>query len=258
MKTVLTIAGFDPSGGAGILADIKTISRFDCYGVAVITSVTFQNTMGVFGANHQTADSITRQLRAILDDFDLAAVKIGMLPTREAVQAVAEAFSSRSTHLVVDPVITSSSGFHLIDDAACSSIVEHLFPIATVVTPNIKEAEKITGTRVRDRQQMEQAARQIQALGAHSVLVTGGDLEQDQAFDLLLDHELVEYSAPRVEGKDTHGTGCAFSSALACLLASGHSLRESVPIAKQYVVDAIKGAPGLGHGRGPMDHFLRR
>jgi hydroxymethylpyrimidine/phosphomethylpyrimidine kinase len=256
MKTVLTIAGFDPSGGAGVLADIKTISRFGCYGAAAVTSLTLQNTQGVFGAYHQTADAVTRQLKAIFDDLDIDAIKIGMLPTREVVEAVADSISSNTNqYIVLDPVIKSTTGFALVDDDALTAIIQRLFPLASVVTPNADEAGRITGRSVQDQPQMEQAAREIVALGASNVLVTGGDLDGDFATDLLVDHGVVAYTSERVRSSQTHGTGCTLSSALACLLVQGYSLRESIPIAKSYLVEAIKTAPGLGRGRGPLNHF---
>lgn len=256
MKTVLTIAGFDPSAGAGVLADIKTISRFGCYGVAAVTSVTLQNTRGVFGAYHQAADSVKGQLKAIFDDLEVGAIKIGMLPTREVVDAVADSISSHSSsHIILDPVIRSTTGFELVDDDAVKAIIQRLFPLASVVTPNADEAGRITGLRVRDQPQMEQAAREMIALGASNVLVTGGDLEGNFATDLLVDHGVVAFTGERVLSTQTHGTGCTLSSALASLLVQGYSLRESIPIAKKYVVEAIQAAPGLGRGRGPLNHF---
>ena len=256
MKTVLTIAGFDPSGGAGILADVKTFSRFGCYGAAAITSLTLQNTQGVFGAYHQTADVVSGQLKAIFDDLEVGAIKIGMLPTREVVEAVADSISAHSpSYIVLDPVVRSTTGFELVDDGAVKAIIQRLFPLVSVVTPNADEAARITGLSVRDQPQMEQAAREMIALGASSVLVTGGDLEGDFATDLLVDHGVASFTAERVQSRQTHGTGCTLSSAMACLLAQGYTLRESIPIAKKYLVEAIKTAPGLGCGRGPLNHF---
>jgi hydroxymethylpyrimidine kinase/phosphomethylpyrimidine kinase len=256
MKTVLTIAGFDPSGGAGILADVKTISRFGCYGAAAVTSLTLQNTQGVFGAYHQTPDAVGRQLKAIFDDLEVDAIKIGMLPTPEVVEAVADSISANPpSYIVLDPVIRSTTGFELVDENALQAIIQRLFPLASVVTPNADEAGRISGLSVRDQPEMEQAARKMIALGASSVLVTGGDFEGDFATDLLVDHGLVAFKTRRVQSRQTHGTGCTFSSALACLLAQGYTLRESIPIAKEYLVEAIRTAPGLGRGRGPLNHF---
>ena len=258
MKTVLTIAGFDPSGGAGVLADIKTISRFGCYGVAAVTSLTLQNTQGVFGAHHQSADVVRGQLKAIFDDLEVAALKIGMLPTREVVEAVADSISGNSpSYIVLDPVVRSTTGFDLVDEDALKAIIQRLFPLVSVVTPNADEAGRITGMTVRDQPQMEKAAREIIALGAPTVLVTGGDLQGHFATDLLVDGGVNSFTAERVQSRHTHGTGCTLSSALACLLAQGYTLRQAIPIAKTYLVEAIETAPGLGGGYGPLNHFTQ-
>ncbi len=257
MLTVLTIAGFDPSAGAGVLADIKTIAAFRCYGAAVVTSVTHQNTRGVFGADHLSDTSVTSQLRALFDDFQISSIKTGMLPSREVIEAVAATLSEKNIpHLVVDPVIRSTSGYDLIDKRAVRSLIEKLFPLASVVTPNRAEAELITGTRIENAEAMMKAARVIGDLGARAVLIKGGDMEGQTAVDLLLDESGENfYSAQRVHSRNTHGTGCALSSALACLLALGYPLREAVSIAKRYITQAIRSAPGLGQGHGPLNHF---
>lgn len=254
---VMTIAGFDPSAGAGVLADVKTISAFGGYGVAAMTSLTLQNTQGVFGALPQRREVVREQINRLVADFRIAALKTGMLPTAEIIEEVA-AFLSTSAipHTVIDPVIRSTSGFDLMDDAAVAALVQNLFPLAAVVTPNAAEAERLTGIRIVDARSMEQAAAAILACGPRAVLIKGGDVEADTATDLLLDATgAVVFNAPRVASLNTHGTGCALSSALAALLARGWSLRESVPIAKRYLNAAIIQAPDLGHGRGPLNHF---
>lgn len=253
----MTIAGFDPSGGAGVLADIKTIAAFNCFGVAAVTSLTFQNTVGVFGAEHQSPECVLGQLIPLFEDFDVAAIKTGMLPTVEVIREVAETISSRGVrHVVVDPVVRSTSGYDLIDDEALAALTSLLFPLASVVTPNAAEAERITGIRVRGDESMRRAAEIMMAHSPGAVLVKGGDVEADAATDLLFDRDgLVSFSTTRVKSSSTHGTGCTLSSALACLLAQGYSLREAVPVAKQYIHDAIAGAPGLGYGHGPLNHF---
>ncbi len=256
-QTVLVIAGFDPSAGAGVLADTKTIAAFGCYGVVAVTSITLQNTQGVYGAYHQSSQCVLGQLDPLYDDFEIAAVKTGMLPTSEVIEAVAESISSRSiSPVVVDPVVRSTSGYDLIDDAALESLVKTLFPLASVVTPNAAEVERITGIRIKDRETMERAAQSIISLGPRAVLVKGGDMDTEQANDLLLDGEgAVLFSSERIRSTSTHGTGCTLASALACLLARGYSLREAVPVAKRYLVEAIRSAPGLGRGHGPLNHF---
>ncbi len=257
---VMTIAGFDPSGGAGILADIKAISAMGGFGVAAISSLTFQNTLGVFGTTHQTGETLRRQIEPLLEDFQIAAVKTGMLPTAEVIEAVAAIISNRRlAPLVVDPVVRSTSGFDLIDDRALAVLVEKLFPLATVVTPNAAEAERLTGIRISDLETMQQAAAAIRAMGARAVLVKGGDVMAETATDLLLDDDGARLlAAERVISSSTHGTGCTLAAAVATLLARGHSLAEAIEQAKHYIVEAIRNAPALGHGHGPLNHFPPR
>jgi hydroxymethylpyrimidine kinase/phosphomethylpyrimidine kinase len=199
------------------------------------------------------------QLEPLFDDFEIAAIKTGMLPTREVIEEVAYQISSRTVKgIVVDPVVRSTSGYDLIDDEALSALIEHLFPLASIVTPNRAEAERITGIEIADASQVEQAAHDILSLGPRAVLIKGGDLKDQKATDLLLDSSgAIAFSSERVSSTSTHGTGCTLASALACLMASGHALREAVPLAKQYLVEAITTAPRLGHGHGPLNHFPR-
>ena len=256
----MTIAGFDPSGGAGVLADIKTISALGCYGVAAITSLTVQNTQKVFGAHHHDAAIVRRQIEALTDDFEIAAIKTGMLPTAEIVIEVARTIGPNAPSIVVvDPVLTSTSGFDFSDERAVNALKGSLFPLASLVTPNIAEAARITGLDVCNDATMHRAAEAILKMGASAVLITGGDAGTDSSTDFLLDAEGAStYSAERVTSTNTHGTGCAFASAIACLLARGDSLREAIPLAKQYVREAILSAPRLGRGDGPLNHFSRR
>jgi hydroxymethylpyrimidine kinase/phosphomethylpyrimidine kinase len=254
---IMTIAGFDPSAGAGTLADIKTMSAFGCYGVAAITSLTYQNTQGVYGAAHQAADVVRQQLDALFDDFRIAAIKTGMLPTGEVIREVAEAISTRAIpYVIVDPVIRSTSGFDLIDDVALQILIEKLFPLASVVTPNAREAERISGIAVKDAHSMAHAAAKILTMGAKAVLIKGGDLVSEDAIDFLADADgSFVYTIKKIQSSNTHGTGCTLSSALACLLALGYSLREALPIAKKYIAEAIRTAPNIGQGFGPLNHF---
>jgi hydroxymethylpyrimidine/phosphomethylpyrimidine kinase len=254
---VLTIAGFDPSAGAGVLADIKTISAFGGYGVAAITSLTVQNTQGVFGTRHESREFVREQIARLIDDFDIAAVKTGMLPTPDIIEEVAD-FLSTSTlaNVVIDPVIRSTSGFDLIDDAAVAALTQYLFPLASVVTPNVAETERLTGFPITDAAAMERAAAAILALGPRAVLIKGGDVQSDSATDVLLDASgTTVFNSPRIVSLNTHGTGCTLSAALACLLAGGIPLDAAIPIAKRYINAAIADAPGLGHGHGPLNHF---
>lgn len=254
---IMTIAGFDPSAGAGTLADIKTMSAFGCYGVAAITSLTFQNTQGVYGAAHQPKNVVSEQLTSLFDDFNIAAIKTGMLPTAEIIKEVAQQIAARPLpYIVVDPVVRSTSGYDLIDDEALKILTEKLFPLASVVTPNAVEAERITGIAIKDAHSMAHAAEKILALGAKAVIIKGGDIVSEDAIDFLMDADgPMLYTAKKVQSSNTHGTGCTLSSALACLLPLGYGLREALPIAKKYIVEAIRTAPNIGHGYGPLNHF---
>ena len=256
-SVVLAIAGFDPSAGAGVLADIKTITAFGCYGLAVVTSLTIQNTREVQAAYHQSGGAIKAQLKPLFADFEIAAVKTGMLPTAEAVEEVVSVLSTNTVaHLVVDPVARSSSGYDLIDQDAFAASIKLLIPLASLVTPNWEEAERITGIAVKNEVSAERAARTILALGPRAVLLTGGDVDEVNATDLLVDgFGAVFYRAPKMQSRDTHGTGCTLASAITCLLVRGMTLRDSIPAAKEYIRQAISTAPGLGHGKGPLNHF---
>lgn len=253
---VMTIAGFDPSGGAGILADTKTIGAFDCFGVAAVTSLTFQNTLGVAGARHQSVDTVRRQIAALFDDFQIAAIKTGMLPTREIVAEVASIIKAKSVPIVVvDPVLVSSSGYRLVEEEVAEALRSDLFPLASLVTPNVSEAELLSGTEIKDLPAAQLAAELILAMGPRAVLITGGDAESDAATDILLDERgRCTYSTERIKSRNTHGTGCTLASALACLLARGHDLRASIPIAKRYIIEAMLMGPDLGRGHGPLKH----
>ena len=253
---VMTVAGFDPSAGAGVLADIKTISAFGCYGIAAVTSVTLQNTQMLAGACHQTPASLRQQMSMLFDDFDVTAIKTGMLPTEDIVKEVATLVSGRSLHVVVDPVLKSTSGQELADERATEALLKDLLPLSSVVTPNVTEAERLSGIVIRDRRSMEQAASELRSRGAGAVLITGGDSESDNCLDMLLDDQgTAIYDSERVQSRHTHGTGCSLASAIACLLARGRSLRESIPVAKLYITQAILNAPQVGHGHGPLNHF---
>jgi hydroxymethylpyrimidine/phosphomethylpyrimidine kinase len=257
---VMTIAGFDPSGGAGILADIKAIAAMGGFGVAAITSLTFQNTLGVFGAMHQTRETVRRQIDPLLTDFSIAAVKTGMLPNTDVIDEVATIIATNHlAPLVVDPVVRSTSGFDLIDDRALAALVERLFPLAMVVTPNAAEAERLTGIHIADLDAMHEAAAAIRAMGARAVLIKGGDMVASTATDLLLDDQGARtFVVERINSSSTHGTGCTLAAAIATLLAEGRSLADAVERAKRYIVEAIRDAPALGHGHGPLNHFPRR
>lgn len=252
----LTIAGFDPSGGAGIVADINTFRRFNLFATAAVTSLTYQNTTGVFGAAHQTAEVVRRQVEPVIEDFNVACAKTGMLPTGEIITEVARLFREHKLPApVVDPVVRSTSGYDLIDDAALQSLTRELLPLARIVTPNIPEAERITGRRITNESDMLAAAHTLRDMGARAVLIKGGHLTGD-ALDLLLDEsgDTHIFRTARIESTSTHGTGCTLAAAIAACLAHGLTLENSVARAKDFVTRAIATAPPLGHGHGPVNH----
>lgn len=254
----LTIAGFDPSGGAGIIADVRTFAAFGCFATAAVTSLTYQNTTGVFGAMHQTAEVVRAQVLPVVEDFKVAGLKTGMLPSREVIEEVARLLrEARLPSPVVDPVVRSTSGYDLIDDEALAALKKHLLPLACVVTPNIPEAERITGLSISDEEGMLRAARAIREMGARAVLIKGGHLTGRIALDVLDDEGTVNtFAATRIETTATHGTGCTLSAGLAACLARGMELEDAVGAAKRFVTDAIRRAPGLGRGHGPINHSV--
>jgi hydroxymethylpyrimidine kinase/phosphomethylpyrimidine kinase len=257
---VLTVAGLDPSGGAGILADVKTFTAFGCFAAAAVTSLTFQNTLGVYGAAHQPARVVREQVLPVVADLRVAALKTGMLPTREVIAEVArlvEETELRAAAFVLDPVVRSTSGYDLIDDDALAALRRELLPRAHVVTPNIPEAERLTGMKIDGVGDMRPAAERLRELGARAVLLKGGHLTGD-ALDLLLDEDghVELYRAPRVNTTSTHGTGCTLAAAVAACLARGFSLPDAVGAAKRFVTAALKRAPGLGRGHGPLNHNI--
>jgi len=255
----LTIAGSDSSGGAGIQADLKTFAAHGVYGTSAITAVTAQNTMGVLAVAPLAADLVTAQIEAVVSDIGAHAAKTGMLANAAIVEAVAAAADDLEIpFLVVDPVIVSSSGDPLLDDEGLAAMKAELFRRAHVVTPNVPEAEVLSGVTIRTEEDRREAARRILALGSVYVIITGGHFAADRIVDLVYDGEVfTDYATDRVAGRHTHGTGCTFSAALAAHLALGRSLHEAVPLAQQFVAGAIRHAPGLGRGAGPMNHFWR-
>ena len=257
MLTILTIAGFDPSGGAGIIADLRTMHSFGCYGIAAVTSITEQNTEGVRAVNHLSRETVRGQICALLEDFNVAAIKTGMLPTAGIVKEVADAVIRFGKRIVViDPVIKSSSGHDLIQPDAMESMVDQLFPLAAVVTPNAREAAILAGLPAEST--AEESAAVLRSYGASAVIVTGGDKGGLLSSDFLCDEEgELRFSGDRVESDQTHGTGCCFASAISCLLAQGRPLRESIPPAKRYIEQAIRTAPSLGKGKGGLNPFLK-
>ena len=253
---VLTIAGLDPSGGAGIVADIKTISALGCFPAAALTSITYQNTTGVFGAEHQTAETLLAQVEPVMRDLDVVAAKTGMLPTAEIVAEVARLFSEEQLPApVVDPVMVSTSGHDLIGDEAFQILKTRLLRVARVVTPNIPEAERLVGFSIESEADMRRAAGAIRSLGARAVLVKGGHRAiQEQAIDVLLDEDgrLVEFREEYIDVGEIHGSGCTLSAAIAAGLGKGMTLENAIRAAKNYVTNAIKSVPRIGHGARPL------
>ena len=256
----LTIAGSDSSGGAGIQADLKTFSALGVYGASAITALTAQNTRGVEAVLVVPPDFVARQIKVVARDLKVGAVKIGMLATSEVIEAVAGALEALpGVPVVLDPVMVAASGDVLLDEDAIDTLRTVLLPRATVITPNLPEAAKLLGVDIaKTEAEMVEQAQRLKALGAKAVLVKGGHADGPEAVDLLLDAEgELRVAAPRVATRNTHGTGCTLSSAIAAELAKGASLREAVVAAKAYVTAAIAAADELeiGKGRGPVQHF---
>ena len=256
MKNVLTIAGSDSSGGAGIQADLKTFCAHGVYGMSVITAVTAQNTQGVLSVQDIDPEIVAKQLDAVFIDIPVHAVKIGMVSQPEIIKVIAAKLHKyNATNIVLDPVMVSKSGYHLLQPSARTTLINELLPLADIVTPNIAEAEVLTGMTITNLEAMAQAARQIYTMGPKSVLLKGGHLA-DAATDLLFDGQNFTYlPCPRIVTKNTHGTGCTLSSAIAANLARGQSLADAVANAKRYITIAIEHALSLGHGTGPTNHL---
>jgi hydroxymethylpyrimidine/phosphomethylpyrimidine kinase len=258
---VLSIAGFDPSSGAGVTADIKTIAAHGCYGVACITALTVQSTTGVRRVQPVEPALVTETLEELAADLEIAAVHIGMLGSERVVQAVADFLQHRDLeNIVLDPVLTSSSGRDLVDAAGVRVMVERLLPMATVITPNVDEASSLAALPVTNVEQMRTAAAQLHTMGAAAVVISGGHLEK--AIDLLsfttkrgVEQEI--FKSDRQRSSSTHGTGCAFATAITCHLAQGRGLPEAVLLAKAYVSAAIVNAHPMGKGIGPVHHLYR-
>ena len=258
---VLTIAGFDPSSGAGITADIKTIAAHECFGVSCITALTVQSTQGVKRVQGVDPQIITATLDELVSDLEISAVHIGMLGTVDVVGAIAQYLGrAKLPHVVLDPILKSSSGADLLDPVGLQFLIEELIPLTEVITPNRNEASALTGLPVANLQQMGASATRLHSLGAANVVITGGDLEK--ATDLLSfkTNQGVEsevFKSERLRSNSTHGTGCAFSTSLACHLAQGRGLPEAVLLSKAYVAAAIANAHPLGRGIGPVHHLYR-
>jgi hydroxymethylpyrimidine/phosphomethylpyrimidine kinase len=250
---VLIVAGSDSGGGAGIQADLKTVSALGGFGMTAITALTAQNTLGVFGIHPVPPDFIIQQMRVVLDDIGADAIKIGMLGSAEIADAVADFLETIDIPVVLDPVMVSTSGSALLDAPGAVAMKQRLLPKALLLTPNLREAEALTGLRIDNLAAMEQAVEQLLGLGARNVLLKGGHLEGDELIDLLVGQEgRAEFRHPRIDTRHIHGTGCTLASAVAVELAKGVALCDAVATAHDYVQKAIRNAPGLGRGNGPL------
>jgi len=256
VKVVLTIAGSDSGGGAGIQADLRTFAAHRVHGASAITAVTAQNSVAVLDWVALEPRMVVRQIEAVATDMTVAAAKTGMLATAAIVSAVAEAIERFALPLVVvDPVMVAKSGDRLLDREAEAAYRERLLPLATVVTPNLPEAEALIGRPVRTLAEMREAAPALLALGPRAVVVKGGHLE-GEAVDVFFDGtRMEELPAPRIDTRNTHGTGCTYSAAIAARLALGDALLDAVRGAKTYLTEAIRRSYAVGHGHGPVDHL---
>jgi len=253
----MTIAGSDSGGGAGIQADLKTFHRFGVYGMSVVTLITAQNTQGVNDLHLLDPELVAKQMDAVLDDLGADAVKTGALGSVPIIEAVSERLAAHSVScLVVDPVMISKHGDPLLADDAIRLMIDRLFPLATVVTPNLHEASALTGRSITSELDMMEAARVIRDMGAGAVVVKGGQRLGGEAVDILFDgSQVVRLPAPLIETQSTHGTGCTYSAAITALLAAGKELPDAVAESKRFLSRAIESAPGLGSGYGPVNHW---
>lgn len=257
MKTVLSIAGTDPTGGAGIQADLKTIEAHGLYGMAAITVVIAQNTTGVFAMQAVPPELVAKQIDCVFNDIRPDAVKLGMLYDADIIHAVADRLRAHhAKNVVLDPVMISSSGHTLSKPDAMPALEEHIFPLCTLVTPNLHEAAAFCGRSIQTRAEMEQAAQEIAAKTGGGMLVKGGHLAGSADDLLYADGQMHWLPAPRIDNPNTHGTGCTLSSAIACGLAQGISLPGSVKRAKRYLTACIRFGLNLGHGSGPLQHKI--
>lgn len=255
MRKILTIAGSDCSGGAGIQADIKTITAHGMYAMSAITALTAQNTTGVYGVEEVTPEFVGRQLDCIFSDIVPDAVKIGMVSSIEIIHTIADKLVEYGArHIVVDPVMVATSGGKLLSDNAVEALVTRLLPLAEVITPNIPEAEVLTGIAVESTEDMLKAAAGIAGMVRGGIMIKGGHLDHSADDLLYLSGEAHWFHSPRIDNPNTHGTGCTLSSAIACNLALGADLQTSIRKAKEYVTAALKAGLDLGKGSGPLNH----
>ncbi len=259
MFKALTIAGSDSCAGAGIQADLKSFSANGVYGMSVITAITAQNTMGVFGIQDINPEIIESQIHVIFDDIIVDAIKIGMVSKIESIKAISNGLKKVQNlpKVVLDPVMISKSGFNLLSPDAKDALIEELFPLATLITPNLPEAEEILGMKINNLNEMKEAAKRLQELGPKYVLVKGGHLKDDATDLLLYEDEFICLPQKRINTIHTHGTGCTLSSAIAANLAKGLDIKKSVIKAKEYITGAIENGFSIGKGVGPTHHFYK-
>jgi len=258
MKKVLTIAGSDCSGGAGIQADIKTITAHKMYAMSVITALTAQNTTGVYGIMEATPEFVAQQISCVFQDIRPDAVKIGMVSNSQIIHAIVSKLAEyKAENIVIDPVMVSTSGSKLISEEALSILVQELLPLAAIITPNIPEASILCGFPIHNEEDMQRAAAIIAKMLDGAVLIKGGHLVSDATDLLYRNGTATWFSAKRIQNPNTHGTGCTLSSAIACNLADGKTLAESIVNAKKYLSGALLAGLDLGQGSGPLDHTYR-
>lgn len=257
MKRLLTIAGSDSGGGAGIQADLKTFHAFGCYGMSVLTAITAQNTLGVQGIESLPPEFVVLQLQSVVSDIGVDAAKTGMLSNAAIIHALAKKIRELEIpNLVVDPVMRAKGGDPLLRDDAQAALIEEIVPLAKVITPNLPEAEVLAGMSVQSKEEMRKAAAIIHQRGAEHVLVKGGHRKED-ATDILFDgQEFTEFFSEHIASRNTHGTGCTYSAAIAANLAQGKTVKEAVAVSKKFITEAIRQSLNLGGGIGPLNHFV--
>lgn len=256
---VLTIAGSDSGGGAGIQADLKTFSALGCFGTSAITAITAQNTLGVQGIHSIPPDMVRQQIEAVLEDLQPAAIKIGMIHTAELATTVAQALQGYTHPIIVDPVMVATSGARLIEETTVHTLQEKLFPLATLITPNLDEAEVLYGSKIEHLNAMQTAAVALAAHG-NAVLLKGGHLKGEQVFDVLAqrDGSSEVFASPYIQSSNVHGTGCTLSAAIAAYLALRTSLHEAIVMGRAFIANAIRYGSDVqtGEGNGPLNHFF--
>lgn len=258
IKKVLTIAGSDCSGGAGIQADIKTITAHKMYAMSAITALTAQNTTGVYDVMEASPEFVGEQLDCIFKDIRPDAVKIGMVSNSKIIEVIVEKLKEyEATNIVVDPVMVSTSGSKLLSEEAMETLINKLLPLGTVITPNIPEAEQLCDFKIKNQEDMVRAANCISKMLGGAILIKGGHLTETADDLLYVDNKEYWYKVKRVDNENTHGTGCTLSSAIACNLAAGYDLNDSIRNAKEYITGALKTNLNLGQGSGPLDHTYR-